>query len=105
MLKQISFAAIAMATLSSVTLDDAVAFPGFLPSAVLAATQATERQPLVANIPVPIAERAPMVVRIGDRAHLFDGYFYCERPGNPLPKALEALDRSMQRQDLSFLKQ
>lgn len=102
MLKQISCAAFAIATVTSTTFDDAVAFPGFLPNAVLAATQATERQPLVVNTPTPVAERAPMVVRIGERAHLFDGYFYCERPGTPLPKALEALGNTIPEQTLSF---
>ncbi len=103
MLKQISFAAIAMVTVTSATLVEAIAFPGFLPNAVLAATEAEERQPMTADTPAPVAERAPMVIRIGGRAHLFDGYFYCERPGTPLPKVFEASNQGVPRQTLSFL--
>lgn len=103
MLKQITFTAIAIATLTGTTLVEAVAFPVFMPNAVLAAAEAGERKPLVADTLVPVSERAPMVVRIGDRAHLFDGYFYCERPATPLPKGLEAFGQHIPKRTLSFL--
>lgn len=103
MLKQISFAGIAFAAMMGISLSVAQAFPGFVPNAVLAATKAESRQPMVASAPAPAAERAPMVVRIGGRAHLFDGYFYCEKPQSPLPKAFEAMGRKTPRQILSFL--
>ncbi|HAT85615.1 hypothetical protein [Cohaesibacter gelatinilyticus] len=103
MLKQISCAAIALTAVTSTTTIEAVAFPGFLPNSVLAATQVEKRRPLIANIPTPVAERSPMVVRIGSRAHLFDGYFYCELPRTPLPIGSEASGQRSTTQTLSFL--
>lgn len=103
MLKQISCAAVALTAVTSTTTIEAAAFPGFLPNSILTATQVEKRRPLVARIPTPVTERSPMVVRIGGRAHLFDGYFYCELPRTPLTAGLEASGQSSAPQTLSLL--
>lgn len=93
MLKQSSYAAMAAFAILAGVTSQAAAFSGYLPNVVLAATSAEQKDPLFQKEPKPSFERPPLVVRIGNRAHLFDGYFYCEMPRNPLSSMIQAKPR------------
>lgn len=84
MLKQSSYAAMAAFAILAGASSQAAAFSGYLPNVVLAAASAEQKAPVFQTTPQPSFERAPLVVRIGNRAHLFDGYFYCEKQRSPL---------------------
>ncbi|MCV6547397.1 MAG: hypothetical protein OIF56_08975 [Cohaesibacter sp.] len=103
MVKQISFAALLMTIVMGSSLSGAAAFPAFVPSTILAATQNEARQAITVSQTAPASERAPLLLHLGGRSHLFDGYFYCERPKGSLPQILATPHQAIPDQTLLFV--